>query len=73
MNKILLQYIKMKKKKKKSKIAFIRKHQHIKYVEASTVEQRSKVIKAALLYGKVRYIDRVLFLKYNDYLNKLKG
>ena len=75
MNKILLQYIKMKKKKKKSKskIAFIRKHQHIKYVEASTVEQRGKVIKAALLYGKVPPVTRALFLKYNDYLNKLKG
>ena len=71
MNKILLQY--MKNKKKKSKIPFIRKQQHIKYVEACTVERRGKVIKAALLYGKVPNIDRVLFLKYNEYLNKLKS
>ena len=59
--------------KRKSKIPLIRKRQHIKYVEASTIEQRGKVIKAALLYGKVKDIDRVLFLKYNYYLNKLKS
>tara|TARA_R110000737_G_C14196593_1_gene416434 strand:+ start:253 stop:444 length:192 start_codon:yes stop_codon:yes gene_type:complete len=63
----------MKRKKKRSRIPLVRKRQHLKYVEASTIEQRGKVIKAALLYGKVKEIDRILFLKYNDYLNKLES
>ncbi len=56
----------------KSKIPYIRKQQHYKYVESCAVEQRSKIIKSALMFGKVNNVDRELFLKYSDYLIKLK-
>ena len=56
----------------KSKIPYIRKQQHYKYVEQCAVEQRSKIIKSALMFGKVNNVDRELFLKYSDYLMKLK-
>tara|TARA_R110000822_G_scaffold91421_3_gene210750 strand:+ start:3736 stop:3927 length:192 start_codon:yes stop_codon:yes gene_type:complete len=58
--------------RKKSKIPYIRRQQHIKYVEQCAVEQRSKIINTALMFGMVNNIDRELFLKYNDYLTKLK-
>ncbi len=57
----------------KSKIPYIRRQQHVKYVESCAVEQRSKIIKSALMFGKVNDVDRVLFLKYSDYLVKLKS
>jgi len=58
--------------RKISKIPYIRKIQHIKYVEKSVVEQRNKVISSSLMFGKVNPLDRELFFKYNDYLVKLK-
>jgi len=58
--------------RKKSKIPYIRKQQHIKYVEACVIKQRDQIMKSAILYGKVDSVSRELFLKYNDYLIKLK-
>ena len=58
--------------KKRSKIPYIRKQQHIKYVEACVIKQRDQIMKSAILYGKVDSVSRELFLKYNDYLIKLK-
>lgn len=58
--------------KKKSKIPYVRKIQHIKYVETCVVEQRDRIMKSAIMYGKVDSVSRELFLKYNDYLIKLK-
>jgi len=57
---------------KRSKIPYIRKQQHIKYVEKMAVGQRNKIISSSIMFGKVNKIDRVLFFKYNDYLVKLR-
>jgi len=57
---------------KRSKIPYIRKQQHIKYVEACVIKQRDQIMKSAILYGRVDSVSRELFLKYNDYLIKLK-
>ena len=56
----------------RSKIPYVRKIQHIKYVENCVVEQRNRIMKSAIMYGKVDPVSRELFLKYNDYLIKLK-
>ena len=58
-------------KKRTSKIPYIRKFQHIRYVEKMVVFHRNKVASSALMFGKINSIDRILFLKYNDYLSKL--
>ena len=58
--------------KKKSKIPYVRKIQHIKYVEQCVVKQRDRIMRSAILYGKVDSVSRELFLKYNDYLIKVK-
>ena len=58
--------------RKKSKIPYIRKQQHIKYVEACVIKQRDQIMKSAILYGRVDSVSRELFLKYNEYLIKLK-
>ena len=58
--------------RRKSKIPYIRKQQHIKYVEQCVVKQRDRIMKSAILYGKVDSVSRELFLKYNEYLIKLK-
>ena len=58
--------------KNKSKIPYIRKIQHIKYVEHSVVKQRDRIMRSAILYGKVDSVSRELFLKYNEYLIRLK-
>ena len=57
----------------KSKIPYIRRQQHVKYVESCAVEQRSKIIKSALMFGTVDSVHRELFLKYSEYLIKLKS
>ena len=56
----------------RSKIPYVRKIQHIKYVEACVIEQRDRIMKSAIMYGRVDSVSRELFLKYNDYLIKLK-
>ena len=56
----------------RSKIPYVRKIQHIKYVENCVVEQRNRIMKSAIMYGKVDPVSRELFLKYNEYLIKLK-
>ena len=58
--------------RKKSKIPYIRKQQHIRFVEQCVVKQRDQIMRSAILYGKVDSVSRELFLKYNDYLMKLK-
>jgi hypothetical protein len=58
--------------KKKSKIPYIRKQQHYKYVESCAVEQRERIIKSAILFGKVDSVSRELFMKYSEYLIKIK-
>ena len=58
--------------RRKSKIPYIRKIQHIKYVEACVIKQRDRIMKSVVMYGNVDSVDRELFLKYNEYLIKLK-
>ena len=58
--------------KKRSNIPYVRKIQHIKYVETCVVKQRDQIMKSAILYGKVDSVSRELFLKYNEYLIRLK-
>lgn len=52
---------------------YLRKRRHYKYVESYVVEMRTKICSQACLYGKSDPIDRALFLKYNDYLIKLRN
>ena len=59
--------------RRKSKIPYIRKQQHYKYVESRAVEQRGKIIKSAIMFGTVDSVHRELFLKYSEYLIKLKS
>ena len=58
--------------RRKSKIPYIRKIQHIKYVEACVIKQRDRIMKSAVMYGNVDSVNRELFLNYNDYLIKLQ-
>lgn len=51
---------------------YLRKRKHLKYVESYVTEFRSKICSQACLYGKCDPVDRTLFLKYNDYLIKLR-
>ena len=59
--------------RRKNKIPYVRKIQHIKYVEQCVITQRDQIMKSAILYGKVDSVSRELFLKYNEYLIKLKN
>ena len=58
--------------KRKSKIPYIRKQQHYKYVESRAVEQRERIIKSAILFGTSDPVHSELFMKYSEYLIKLK-
>lgn len=51
---------------------YLRKRRHLKYVESYVTEFRSKICSQACLYGECDPVDRTLFLKYNDYLIKLR-
>lgn len=57
--------------RKKSKIPYIRKQQHYKYVEQCAIKQRDWMMKSVILYGEVDPVSRELFLKYSEYLIKL--
>ena len=59
--------------KNKSKIPYVRKIQHVKYVETCVIKQRDQIMKSAIMYGKVDPVSRELFLKYNGYLIELKS
>ena len=44
----------------------------MKYVESCVIKQRDQIMKSAIMYGRVDSVSRELFLKYNEYLIKLK-
>ncbi len=44
----------------------------MKYVEACVIKQRDQIMRSAILYGRVDSVHRELFMKYNEYLIKLK-
>ena len=50
----------------------IRKIQHYNYVEVRVLELRERIIQRAIKEGDVDQFDRMLFLKYNNYLKKLR-
>ena len=54
-------------------IKLLRKIKHIRYVESYVTELRGKICSQACLYGSVDGKTRDLFLKYNDYLIKLRN
>jgi len=59
--------------RRKSKIPYIRRQQHVKYVEACVIKQRDQIMRSAILYGRVDSVSRELYKKENEYLIKLKS
>ena len=54
-------------------IKYLKYKKHCHYVESRVVELRAKICKDATMYGTIGTITRQLFLKYNNYLIKLKN
>ena len=54
-------------------INYLRYKRHYNYVEARVVELRAKICRDATKYGTIGTRTRELYLKYNDYLLKLKN
>ena len=52
---------------------YLRYKKHYNYVESRVVELRNKICQDAILYGTIGTITRRLYLKYNNYLIKLKN
>ena len=50
---------------------YIRKSKHKRYVEEMVIVMRDRVCKQAVMYGSSDVNTRKLYLKYNEYLNKL--
>ena len=51
---------------------YMRLRDHIFYVESRVVELRRKICNQAVKYGNVSIKTRKQYLKYNEYLRKLK-
>jgi len=54
-------------------IKYLRYKKHYAYVEQRTVQLRAKICRDATLYGSIGTVTRKLYLKYNNYLIKLKN
>ena len=54
-------------------IKYLRYKKHYNYVESRVVELRNKICQDATKYGTIGTRTRDLYLKYNDYLLKLKN
>ena len=54
-------------------IKYLRYKKHYAYVETRVVELRNKICRDATKYGTIGTITRDLYLKYNNYLIKLKN
>ena len=52
---------------------YLRYKKHYNYVESRVVELRNKICKDATVYGTIGTRTRELYLKYNNYLLKLKN
>ncbi len=57
---------------KKELIKYVKYKKHYSYVESRTLELRTKICKDATMYGTISVTARELYLKYNNYLIKLK-
>ena len=53
-------------------IKYLRYKKHYSYVETRVVQLRNKICRDATKYGTIGTITRKLYLKYNNYLIKLK-
>ena len=54
-------------------INYLKYKKHYAYVEKRTVELRAKICRDATMYGTINTLTRELYLKYNNYLLKLKN
>ena len=52
---------------------YLRYKKHYNYVEKRTLELRAKICNDAAMHGTINTITRDLYLKYNNYLIKLKN
>ena len=54
-------------------IKYLKWKKHYAYVEKRTVELRAKICHDAATHGTINVTTRDLYLKYNNYLLKLKN
>ena len=54
-------------------IKYLKYRKHYGYVEKRTLELRAKICNDAAMYGTINTVTRDLYLKYNNYLIKLKN
>ena len=54
-------------------IKYLRYKKHVSYVETRLMHLRNNICKQAVLYGDVDNITRTNYLKYNNYLLKLRN
>ena len=54
-------------------IKYLKYKKHYAHVEQRTVELRAKICRDATLHGTIGTVTRELYLKYNNYLIKLKN
>ena len=53
-------------------INYLKYKKHLSYVETRLMNLRNKICKQAVLYGDVDDVTRQLYLKYTNYLKKIK-
>ena len=54
-------------------IKYLKYKKHYAYVESRVVELRAKICRDATMHGTIGVTTRELYLKYNNYLIKLKN
>ena len=52
---------------------YLKYKKHVSYIETTLMQLRNKICKQAVLYGSVDSVTRQLYLKYNDYLKKIRN
>tara|TARA_Y100001958_G_C21177647_1_gene508133 strand:+ start:978 stop:1175 length:198 start_codon:yes stop_codon:yes gene_type:complete len=58
---------------KQELIKYLKYKKHYNYVEKRVVELRNKICSDAAMHGTIGVTTRKLYLKYNEYLRKLKN
>ena len=58
---------------KQELIKYLKYKKHYNYVEKRVVELRNKICNDAAMHGTIGVTTRKLYLKYNEYLRKLKN
>jgi len=54
-------------------IKYLRYKKHVSAIETRLMHLRNKICKQAVLYGDVDQVTREQYLKYNNYLKKLRN